>query len=134
MVRASRMGPFAFAFKFHQRVRAMGERSEPSHSIRGIGVLVQSCAILAIVLTVALTDSWSKDIFQNQPSRASQFEIKSSVNEVQLHMTVRDSDGNLVGQLNKDNFRIYEDGVLQQIDSFSHEDIPVTVGLVVDNS
>jgi Ca-activated chloride channel family protein len=134
MVRASRMGPFAFAFKLHQRVRAMGERFEPSHSIRGIGVLVLSCAILAIVLTVALTDSWSKDIFQNQPSRASQFEIKSSVNEVLLHMTVRDSDGNLVGQLNKDNFRIYEDGVLQQIDSFSHEDIPVTVGLVVDNS
>ena len=56
------------------------------------------------------------------------------MNVVLLHMTVRDRDGNLVGQLDKDDFRIYEDGVLQQIDSFSHEDIPVTVGLVVDNS
>ena len=134
MVRAGRTGPFAFELKFHQRVRAMGERSKLWRSIHRIGVLLVSCAILVIVLTVALTYSWSKDIFQNQPSQASQFEIKSSVNEVLLHMTVRDRDGNLVGQLNKDNFRIYEDGVLQQIDSFSHEDIPVTVGLVVDNS
>ena len=60
-------------------------------------MLVLSCAILAIVLTVALTTSWSKEISQNQPGQASQFEIKSSVNVVLLHMTVRDRDGNLVG-------------------------------------
>ena len=34
----------------------------------------------------------------------------------------------------KDDFEVYEDGVLQQIKYFSQEDIPVTVGLVVDNS
>ena len=34
----------------------------------------------------------------------------------------------------KTTFEVYEDGVLQQIKYFSQEDIPVTVGLVVDNS
>lgn len=36
-----------------------------------------------------------------------------------------------VSGLDKDNFQVYEDGVLQTIKYFSHEDIPVTVGLVV---
>jgi VWFA-related protein len=47
---------------------------------------------------------------------------------------VQNRNGILVSGLGKDNFQVYEDGVLQQIDYFSHEDIPVTVGLVVDNS
>jgi len=53
---------------------------------------------------------------------------------VVLHATVQNRNGILVSGLGKDNFQVYEDGVLQQIDYFSHEDIPVTVGLVVDNS
>jgi Ca-activated chloride channel homolog len=112
---------------------AMRERSKSSSSIRKVASVV-ACGILAAGLTVALSTSWSKDISQNQPSQPSQFEIKSNVNVVLVHMTARDRDGNLAGQLDKDNFQIYEDGVLQQIESFSHEDVPVTVGLVVDNS
>jgi VWFA-related protein len=56
------------------------------------------------------------------------------VDVVVLHATTQDRHGNLVSGLGKSNFRIYEDGVLQTIKYFSHEDIPVTVGLVVDNS
>ncbi len=81
-----------------------------------------------------LTASWSKELIQKQPVQENQFEIKSSVNEVLVHVTVRDRAGNLVGLLKKDNFQVYEDGIPQQIDYFSHEDLPVTVGLVVDNS
>jgi VWFA-related protein len=40
----------------------------------------------------------------------------------------------LVSGLHKEDFQVYEDGVLQQTEHFSHEDIPVTVGLVIDNS
>jgi VWFA-related protein len=47
---------------------------------------------------------------------------------------VQNHKGILVSGLGKDNFQVYEDGVLQQIEYYSHEDIPVTVGLVVDNS
>jgi len=93
-----------------------------------------SCTFAVFVLIFALTASWSQELFQKQPVQENQFEIKSSVNEVLVHVTVRDRAGNLVGLLKKDNFQVYEDGIPQQIDYFSHEDLPVTVGLVVDNS
>jgi VWFA-related protein len=53
---------------------------------------------------------------------------------VVLSATVLDRHNGLVSGLDKDDFQIYEDGVPQQIKQFSHEDIPVTVGIVVDNS
>ena len=39
-----------------------------------------------------------------------------------------------VSGLSKHDFQVFEDGALQQIEFYSHEDIPVTVGLVLDNS
>jgi len=62
------------------------------------------------------------------------YTISVNVDVVVLHATTQDRHGNLVSGLGKTNFRIYEDGVLQTIKYFSHEDIPVTVGLVIDNS
>jgi len=56
------------------------------------------------------------------------------VDVVILHATAQDHKNILVSGLDKDHFQVYEDGVRQQIKYFSHEDIPVTVGLVVDNS
>jgi VWFA-related protein len=56
------------------------------------------------------------------------------VDLVVLRATVRDSKGAPVAGLDKDDFQVLEDKVPQQIESFSHEDVPVTVGLVVDNS
>lgn len=60
--------------------------------------------------------------------------IQVNVDLVVLHGTVRSHNGPFVSGLGKENFQVYEDGVPQQISSFSSEDIPVTVGLVVDNS
>jgi VWFA-related protein len=51
-----------------------------------------------------------------------------------LHATVSDRKGRLVSSLLKQDFQIYEDGVPQRIRLFRHEDIAVTVGLVVDHS
>lgn len=62
------------------------------------------------------------------------YTIKVSVDMVVLSATVRNHKGAPVSGLDKDDFQVYEDGVQQQIKYFSHEDIPVTVGLVVDNS
>lgn len=60
--------------------------------------------------------------------------IKMTVGLVVLHATTQNQKGVLVSGLTKDNFQVFEDGVAQQIEFFSHEDIPVTVGLVVDGS
>jgi Ca-activated chloride channel homolog len=65
---------------------------------------------------------------------ADDYTIGVSVDVVALQATVLDRKGTLVSGLDKGNFQIYEDGALQQIKHFSHEDIPVTVGLVIDNS
>lgn len=60
--------------------------------------------------------------------------IKINVDLVVLHASVQDREHLPVAGLGKENFQIYEDGVPQQIESFGHGDIPVTVGLVIDNS
>jgi len=65
---------------------------------------------------------------------ADQYTIRENVDFVVLHPAVQDRRGSPISGLDKSNFQVYEDGVLQQIKYFSHEDIPVTVGLVVDNS
>jgi Ca-activated chloride channel family protein len=62
------------------------------------------------------------------------FTISVSVNMVVVNATAHDRKGAPVSDLVKEDFQVYEDGVLQQIECFSHEDIPVTVGLVIDNS
>jgi VWFA-related protein len=67
-------------------------------------------------------------------SQTGQFTIAVKVGMVVLHASVLDSKGILVSGLDKEDFQVLEDGIPQQIDSFTHEDIPVTVGLVVDNS
>jgi VWFA-related protein len=53
---------------------------------------------------------------------------------VVLHATVSDRQGGFVSNLGQGDFEVYEDGVPQPIRLFSNEDIPVTVGLVVDHS
>ncbi len=60
--------------------------------------------------------------------------IKIQQELVVLHATVKNRQGNLMAGLSKEDFQIYEDGRLQPIESLSHEDVPVTVGLVIDNS
>ncbi len=60
--------------------------------------------------------------------------LKSTVDLVALHVTVTDKRGDLVTDLNKDNFKVYENKVRQDISLFSRADIPVSAGLVVDNS
>ncbi len=69
-----------------------------------------------------------------QPSQLGPYAIRSNVNLVVLRATVRDPMGEPVAGLTQENFQVYEDKVLQSIESFSHDDIPVTIGLVIDSS
>jgi Ca-activated chloride channel family protein len=56
-----------------------------------------------------------------------------NVEEVVLNATVLQGS-ELVQNLKKDDFTVYEDGVKQNIVSFQHTDLPVSIALVVDNS
>ncbi len=68
---------------------------------------------------------------QNQ---AGVFVFKKQVEEVILHATVVDERGRLVTNLNRSAFQVFEDGKPAQITSFRHEDIPVALGIIIDNS
>ncbi|MDR3792014.1 MAG: VWA domain-containing protein [Terracidiphilus sp.] len=67
---------------------------------------------------------------EKQPSG---YVLHTDVEEVVLNVTVLDGT-RLVQDLNKENFKIFEDGVPQKILSFQHTDLPVSIALVVDNS
>jgi Ca-activated chloride channel family protein len=62
------------------------------------------------------------------------FVFRKQVEEVVLHATVVDEKQRIVTSLAKGDFNVYEDGHPQTITSFRHEDIPVAMGIVVDNS
>ncbi len=60
--------------------------------------------------------------------------IRKDVDEVLLHATVVDDRQRLVTNLGRGDFHVFEDGKPQTIISFHHEDIPVSMGIVIDNS
>src|ERR1044071_225134 len=63
-----------------------------------------------------------------------QYVYRSQVNEVILPVIVTDTRRHIVTNLEKTNFQVYEDGQPQTIVRFSREDVPVSIGIVVDNS
>jgi Ca-activated chloride channel homolog len=71
-----------------------------------------------------------------EPSReeGGVYVFKKQVEEVVLHATVIDDKRRLVTGLTKNDFQVFEDGAPQQITSFRREDIPVSLGIVIDNS
>jgi Ca-activated chloride channel family protein len=62
------------------------------------------------------------------------YTIRTTSRLVLLDVSVKDAAGGFVSGLAKDNFKVYENGKPQEISQFANADIPVTVGLVVDQS
>ncbi|HEV2448600.1 MAG TPA: VWA domain-containing protein [Candidatus Sulfopaludibacter sp.] len=62
------------------------------------------------------------------------YTIRSDVRLVLLDVSVEDRQSGLVSGLSKKNFTVLENGRAQPITVFSHDDAPVTVGIVVDES
>jgi Ca-activated chloride channel homolog len=51
-----------------------------------------------------------------------------------LHATAMDDKNHLVTTLDKSAFSVFENNQLQTLTSFRHEDVPVAMGIVIDNS
>ena len=60
--------------------------------------------------------------------------IKVDVNLVVLHTTVLDDRQRFADGLKQENFRVFEDKIEQKLSVFKREDVPVSMGLVIDNS
>ena len=62
------------------------------------------------------------------------FVLRKEVDEVLLHATVVDDKQRIVTNLDRGAFTVLEDGKPQRVVSFRHEDIPVAMGILIDNS
>jgi Ca-activated chloride channel homolog len=76
---------------------------------------------------------------QNKPEaprtgRNGEYVFTAEVQEVQLHATVVDQHNRSVTGLNRNDFQVFEDGQPQQITQFGREDVPVSLGILIDNS
>jgi len=60
--------------------------------------------------------------------------LRSDVNLALVNVTVTDPYNRLVTGLEPDNFRVFEDNVEQEIETFSSEDVPISIGVIFDVS
>src|SRR5262245_62606536 len=64
----------------------------------------------------------------------STFKLNVDVDLTELHVTVTDDQDRPIGNLKKEDFRVLEDLREQKVSVFKHEDVPLSLGLVIDNS
>ena len=92
---------------------------------------------LTAILVVASLAGVAVYAQQSKPAQAQEETgtiFRSDTRLVVCHTTVVDKNGHLVTDLPQSAFTIYENGVTQPIKSFRREDVPVSMGLIIDNS
>ena len=82
----------------------------------------KSLLLIPVLMTSLL---WSQD---------APFKLSVNVDLTEVHVNVTDEKDRPVGNLKKENFRVFEDRTEQKITVFKHEDAPLSLGLVIDNS
>jgi Ca-activated chloride channel family protein len=85
----------------------------------------QPSSRIAVLLSLSLLTT---------PAQDDQAVFRSDTRLVVLHASVVDSKGHLLTNLPRDAFKVFENGVQQQVRLFRREDVPVSLGLIVDNS
>jgi len=98
----------------------------------GVGKL-PAVAALAILISLASFPTPERGNAPDQPG-SDEYRISVNVGLVVLPVIVTDGKGRTVSGLGENSFHVFEDGRPQQIAPFESEDVPVTVGLVIDNS
>lgn len=78
--------------------------------------------------------SESRDNQKEPDNSQGTFVYRTNVDEVLLHATVVDDKQHIITNLDRNAFTVFEDGKPQSIISFHHVDIPVAMGVVIDNS
>jgi Ca-activated chloride channel homolog len=78
--------------------------------------------------------SQTQDKNQDKDDDAGVFVFRKDVDEVMLHASVIDDRQHIVTTLDRGAFSVFEDGKPQAIISFHQEDVPVSMGILIDNS
>ena len=94
------------------------------------GAGLVAAGILVMAARLGLSQSPARS-----PAPAQDDTIRVNVDLVNLFFTVKTKKGQLIPNLEKQNFRIFEDGKPENIQRFSREtDLPLTLGLLIDIS
>jgi VWFA-related protein len=103
--------------------------------LAGFGMLLTSAA--SAQQQQAPISPSTKPVAPSEPPQAAPegaYRIQTQVSLVVLHATVLNDRGVFVPGLDQDNFKVFEDKVEQKLSVFKQEDVPVSFGIVVDNS
>lgn len=92
----------------------------------GFGVLLWTAAHAGAQTTASTSGA--------NPAETKEYTIETTSRLVLLDVSVKDSSGGFVSGLTKNDFKVFENGKQQEISQFSNSDVPVTVGIVVDES
>ena len=103
---------------------------------KSFGAKALACAAALAVVAPVLPQEQGQTQSQKQtPNQGQVPVIKAEVNLVNLFATVRDKSKRVVTDLQKDDFKVYEDGHEEQVAFFSREmTMPITLGLLLDTS
>ena len=94
---------------------------------------------LLIALAVFPAKAWQIGVAETPPPQTqeqapdSRGRIRSTVELVVVPVTVKDSKGNLIADIGKDEFRVFEDGVEQKISLFSTDAFPLSAVVLLDD-
>jgi Ca-activated chloride channel family protein len=118
------------------------DRFESEHSaLKGmsivLGNIVRLAGRIALVAGFVVCCSGSVVVAQEEQDQQDQKDpnvIRVDVNLVLLDATVKTKAGKIMGDLKKDAFELREDGVPQNIEVFSRDELPLNVALVLDLS
>lgn len=88
-------------------------------------------SFVAIALLGVLLPWWSPTL-DAQPAPAAVFRANTRL--VVLYASVTNKKGKLITNLPRSAFTVYENDVKQNIKLFRREDVPISLGLIIDNS
>ena len=98
----------------------------------------QKAVIWLLPLLLACPAIWAS--FRSQSSTSNQQQDKQPTITLGVDLVVvnalvmQQPSGRIVGDLKKDDFSLFEDGIKQQISQFSKDKLPLSVILIVDRA
>jgi Ca-activated chloride channel homolog len=97
--------------------------------------------LIVMMFTLSAIPALAQWIGPQAPSHPSEESVQNSRKPIQVdvslvlvNVTVTDPYDRLVTGLEKENFRVFEDGTQQEIVNFSSEDVPISIGVIFDMS
>jgi Ca-activated chloride channel family protein len=99
-----------------------------------IWLVVLCCCAFTLPSFAQVTGPSKPAVPPEEPSAKAGKPIRQEVEMALVNVTVTDPYNRLVTGLEKENFRVYEDGTEQEVVSFSSEDVPISIGLIFDSS